>query len=270
MSHHPGKGSVILLAILLVFLLGAVLLLFLPAFRVENIIVEGNVTIDPIGVADASEISKGDHLMARLGGGIIRLFSMRYGGVEDRLTKQFPYIKNIRVEAEIPSTVRISIEERYKIAYLDVPDGFAVIDTEGYILDIRTSSPPQGVPIIYGIPVRTAVLGKPISLSDDRGLNRCLIILGAVLSADSVKAGDNGYDLMSCIVSVRYIGDNTNYLTVKPAGSANQFLVKIGSLTNIREDMAWLRHALSGNKIEYLENGVLDMTGADYTLRENT
>lgn len=262
--------GVVILSFLLAILLVAVLLFILPAFRVEKVIVSGNHVVQTEEILTICEVTKGEHLFSRIGGGALRLIALRYGSVEDKIIENFPYVKAVRVSVEIPSVVRITIEERNKIGYIDVPDGYAVIDTEGYVVELTGSKPQGNVPLIQGVPVITAVLGRPISLSDDRGFNRCLVIFGAALDADAANPDGSDYELMSCIRSVRYVGDNINFLVVQPRDSARTILVKIGSMKEIYEDMVWLRHALAKNLIDYSEYGVLDMSGAENTFRKNT
>ena len=268
-ASRRNRGLAVLL-ILLVILILALLAFILPAFRVREVVVEGNRVVRTEEILSIGNIKEGEHILSRIGGGVIRLFTLRYGSIEDELTDNFPYIRSVRVHAEIPSSVRITIEERKKIGYIDVPDGYAVIDTDGYVVELSGLKPPEEVPLIQGVPIRTAVLGRPISLTDDRGFNRCLVIFGAILDADAANPDGSGYCLMDCIRSVRYVGDNTNFLVVQPALSARTILVKIGSMKEIYEDMVWLRHALANNIIDYSEFGVLDMTGAENTLRKNT
>ncbi len=263
------KGTLIVLIVIMVVLLIAVLILFLPAFQIKEITIEGNRVISSEEILSASRLNTSEHIFSNLGGGIVRFFTLRYGAVEDRLDEMYPYIRSVRVRAEIPSKVRIIIEERKKIGYLDVPDGFAAIDTEGYVVEISGSAPPAGLPVIEGIPVKTAVLNKPVTLFEEHGLERCLVIFGAILEADSAMSDGSDFSLMRCVGSVRYVGKDVNFLVVHPENSTRGMLVKIGSLKEIYEDMIWLRHAFANNLIDFSDTGVLDMTGADYTLREN-
>jgi hypothetical protein len=268
-SAPPKKGTIVVLIVLLVVLLISVLVLFLPTFRIREITVEGNRVISTEDIMAVSRLSAGDHILSHVGGGIVQLFTLRYGSVEDRLDEMYPYIRSVKVRVEFPSKVRITVVERQKIGYLDVPDGYAAIDTEGYVVEISSSTPPAGVPMIEGIPVKTAVLNQPMTLFENRGLDRCLVIFGAILDADAAGSDGSGFSLMSCVGSVRYVGEDINYLVVHPKNSTLSMLVKIGSLKDIYADMTWLRHAFANNLIDFSDTGVLDMTGAEYTMRQN-
>jgi hypothetical protein len=263
------KGTLLVLIFILLVLLISVLVLLLPAFRIRKITVEGNRVILTEDIIAASRLIAGEHILAHVGGGIVPFFMLRYGSLEDELSEIFPYIRSVQVRVQIPSEVRIIIEERQKIGYLDVPDGYAVIDSEGYVVEISSSEPPTGVPMIEGIPVKTAVLNQPMSLFETRGLDRCMVIFGAILDADAAKSDGSDFSLMSCVSSVRYVGKDINYLVVHPKNSTQSMLVKIGSLKEIYGDMIWLRHAFANNLIDFSDTGVLDMSGVEYTMREN-
>ncbi len=51
---------------------------------------------------------------------------------------------------DFPRKIIIDIEERVEVAYLLVPDGCAVIDKSGYLIDILPT-PPLGIPVINGL-----------------------------------------------------------------------------------------------------------------------
>lgn len=252
-----------------VVLVLAVFVCTLPAFRIKEVIVEGNRVVQTQEILMECQLAEGEHILSKIGGGPAQIFTLRYGLLEDKIYEKFPYVRSVTVTAQIPSVVRITVEERMKIGYLDVPDGYAVIDKEGYIVELSGHDPPKGVPLIQGIPIQTAVLGQPVTLSDNCGFDRSLAIFGSILDADAANSDDTDYSLMDCVHSLRYVGENTNYMIISPQGSAKTIVVKIGSIKEISEDMIWLRHALASGMIDYSRSGVLDMSGEEYTMRKN-
>lgn len=263
------SGGIVALVVIVTLLLCVFLVMILPAFRILEINVSGNQIIKTEDILSTISVRRGDNVFLAVSGGLKRVISLRYGSVEDILSENYPYIKTVTVRAVIPSEVNIVIEERKKIGYLDVPDGYAVIDMDGYVIGLFGETAPKGIPVIEGIPVNTAVLGKKLTLSNDEGFNRALLIFGAILSADDANSDGSGYDLMSCIDTVRYVGDNTVYLDVSPMKSSKSIIIKIGNLKNIHDDMIWLRTALAKDMIDYSEPRVLDMSGEEFTLKMN-
>ncbi|MBN1891652.1 MAG: FtsQ-type POTRA domain-containing protein [Clostridiales bacterium] len=268
-NAHKRKGIVLMIAFSVLLLL-SVCIFVLPAFRIKEVIVEGNRIVQTQDILMTCQLSEGDHILSKIDGGVVQVFTLRYGSLENEIYEKFPYVRSVTVTAQIPSVVRITVEERMKIGYLDVPDGYAVIDKEGYVVELSGQDPPKGVPLIQGIPIQTAVLGHPITLSDTRGFDRSLAIFGSVLDADFANSDGTDYSLMDCVHSLRYVGENTNYMVLSPQGSAKTIMVKIGSIKEISEDMIWLRHALATDTIDYSQSGVLDMSGEEYTMRTNT
>lgn len=202
---------------------------------------------------------------------MISLFTFRYGSVEEEIMRKYPYVQSIKIQLNFPSKIKITVKERLKIGYLEVPDGFAVIDQEGYVVEMSGSTVPAGVPLMEGLPVRSAMLGEKLDLSDEQGFSSSLTIFGAILAADTNISDDTGFRLMPCVKSIRYVGKNTTYLMIKLPELNGNLTVKIGTLKEISDDMTWLRYAIATNAFESEEAGisgsVLDMTGDQYIMR---
>jgi len=270
-GFRAGKKSIIILVILLVVLVVSTLVLLLPAFYIKEVKMEGFSVISPDELLASSGIKIGDHLFSNLGGSIVSLFTFRYGNIEEELAIKYPYVQSIKIQAQFPSVIKVTVKERLKIGYLEVPDGFAVIDKEGYVVEMSGNSVPTGVPLMEGLPVRSAMLGEKLDLSDDQGFSSSLTIFGAILAADTNITDDTGFRLMPCIKSIRYVGNNTTYMMLQLPESNRNLSVKIGSLKEISDDMTWLRYAIATNTFNSEEinmsDSVLDMTGDQYIMR---
>ena len=270
-GFRAGKKSIAILIIVLAALVAVILVLLLPAFYIQEIQMEGFSVISQEEVLDSSGIKTGDHLFSNLGGSMISLFTFRYGSVEEEIMRKYPYVQSIKIQLNFPSKIKITVKERLKIGYLEVPDGFAVIDQEGYVVEMSGSTVPAGVPLMEGLPVRSAMLGEKLDLSDEQGFSSSLTIFGAILAADTNISDDTGFRLMPCVKSIRYVGKNTTYLMIKLPELNGNLTVKIGTLKEISDDMTWLRYAIATNAFESEEAGisgsVLDMTGDQYIMR---
>jgi len=166
-----------------------------------------------------------------------------------------------------PSKVLITVSERQKIGYAELPDGYAVIDTEGVVVELSEGGVPAGVPLMEGLPVRSSALGENIDMTEGKGLNTCITILNAILAADENKSKNSDFSLMKCVRSVRSLQGSTTFLTLILPSTQKELLVRIGSLKNITADMSWLRYAAEQNKFDSVGDGVLDMSGEEYTFR---
>lgn len=268
---QAGKKGIVILIIVLTALVAVLLVLLLPAFYVQEIQMEGFSVISQDELLASTGIQIGDHIFSNLGGSVVSLFTLRYGNMEEKISLKYPYVQSIVIQIDFPSKIRILVKERQKIGYLEVPDGFAVIDTEGYVVELHGDSAPADVPLMEGLPVRSAALGEKLDLSADQGFNSSLTIFGAILAADTNITDDTGFRLMPCVKSIRYVGNNIIYLIISLPGSSRNLTVKIGSLKEISDDMTWLRYAIATNTFTgedgNMSGSVLDMTGDQYIMR---
>ena len=253
------KGTLlILLAIAIIEL--ALGILFLPFFRVRNVVVEGNIVLTEERLLSDAGIKYGSHLFSGVGGNPLDIIMMDYGKTEKRMMAEDPYIKDIRITVKFPSTIKITVKERNKVAYIKMPDGYAAIDDEGTVIELATLNKDDlSHAVICGLDVSGAVLGRKIDIKDDSDYNKALVILGAIISAD--QSGAQGeYMLFENVREIRIIpGGNTFLTVILPSGSELQ--VKLKDMDTIIENMSWLRYAVISNAFEGFPDGALDMTG---------
>lgn len=267
LPDKKGGRRIAFFAVLTTVLLAAILTVTLPQFRIEQIEIVGCSEISKEALLKSSGLTAGDHLLSNLGGGIIQLFTLRYGNIEKELSSNYPYISDINIRIVFPSKVLFTVDEREKIGYVELPDGYAVIDTDGYVVELYDGDAQTGVPLMEGLPVRVSALGEMIDMTEGKGLNTCISILSAILAADENKSKDSEFSLMKSVRSVRCIQSGTTFVTLVLPASQKELLVRIGSLKNIAEDMSWLRYAAEQNKFDSVGDGVLDMSGEEYTFR---
>jgi len=258
---------IVLFSVLFAFFLAAILIATLPQFYIKQIDVTGCDEISKEELLSNSGLAVGEHLFRNLGGGIIQLFTLRYGNIEKELRNDYPYISDIKIQIIFPSKVLLTVSERQKIGYAELPDGYAVIDTEGVVVELSEGGVPAGVPLMEGLPVRSSALGENIDMTEGKGLNTCITILNAILAADENKSKNSDFSLMKCVRSVRSLQGSTTFLTLILPSTQKELLVRIGSLKNITADMSWLRYAAEQNKFDSVGDGVLDMSGEEYTFR---
>ena len=253
------KGTLlILLAIAIIEL--ALGILFLPFFRVRNVVVEGNIVLTEERLLSDAGIKYGSHLFSGVGGNPLDIIMMDYGKTEKRMMAEDPYIKDIRITVKFPSTIKITVKERNKVAYIKMPDGYAAIDDEGTVIELATLNKDDlSHAVICGLDVSGAVLGQKIDIKDDSDYNKALVILGAIISAD--QSGAQGeYMLFENVREIRIIpGGNTFLTVILPSGSELQ--VKLKDMDTIIENMSWLRYAVISDAFEGFPDGALDMTG---------
>ena len=178
----------IFLAVLVVIMV--VIVMFHPAFRVRNATVEGNVALTDQEILAAAGLEYDSHLMSGISGNIFDILKLDYGKTEERIMKENPYIEDIRITIKLPSTVEIKVKERSKICYIRTPDGYAALDKDGIVLELSSFDSGKNVrPVICGLEVKYAELGKPVVISNMNDYKKAIIVLGAILAADNASVG---------------------------------------------------------------------------------
>jgi POTRA domain, FtsQ-type len=263
-AAHPYRLPV-LLGVLILILISAILVFALPQFYIREIHISGCSVISEEEILRDIQISEGMHLFRNIGGGIVELFTFRYGNIENGLREKYPYIKDVNIQIHFPSEVNIDIEERQRIGYVELPDGYAVIDLDSYVVELERGAIPEGVPQMKGLPVRSAVLGEKIELASPKEMNTCITVLGAVLAADDNKETGSVFSLMQNIRSIRSVGTDTVFLTVFLPSNGRELTVQLGSLKDVAADMTWLRYAVDQGAFDNAGDGYLDMSGEDNT-----
>ncbi len=255
----------VFLCISVLFLILSVI--FMPMFRVKKVVVTGNIVLSKDLLMEEANIKYDSHLWSGISGNIIDIIKMDYGKVEKRMLEQDPHIKNIRITSSIPSTIKIEVEERNKIAYIKMPDGYAAIDDEGTVIELEVMQD-DGLShaVISGLEVSGAVLSEKIEIKNENDYKKAIIVLGAILTSD-INGEKSEYDMFSNVRELRMIPGGDIFLTIiLPTG--NEFQVKLKNIENINEKMLWLRYAISKGTFDDLPNGTFDMTGDEYIYRE--
>ena len=263
-----NKKSIAAICIAVALVVMVVLVLFLPAFRVRNAHIEGNVVLTDEEILREVGLEYDAHLMSGISGNIIDILRLDYGKTEERIKKENPYIEDIRITIQLPSTVYIQIKERSKVCYIRTPDGYAALDKDGIVLELCSFDSGDTVnPIICGLNVTSAELGKPVRIENMNDYKKAIIVLGAILAADYASVGGD-YSMFENTSEVRILPSGYIFLTIySPSGHLVQ--IKLNSLETISDDMAWLLYAFSGDGFDKITvDGALDMTGDDNIFHE--
>jgi len=263
-----SRRGITIIALAAAIIAIVLLILFLPAFRVRNAHVEGNVVMTDQQVLRELKLEYNAHLMGGVSGNILDIIRLDYGKTEERIKRENPYIEDIRVSVKLPSTVDVQIKERMKVCYIRTPDGYAALDREGIVLELTSFDAKKSVrPVICGLNVTYAELGKPVRISNMNDYKKAIIVLGAILAADNASIGDT-YSMFENTLEVRILPSGYMFLTVySPQNKLIQ--IKFDSLDKISDKTAWLLYAFNSDALDAPKTkGFLDMTGDDPTLRE--
>lgn len=256
----------------IIFSLIAIILVIIFAFhknfRVNEIHVSGNQRISTEAILEASGVEKNDHLLSHVSGSWKEKIKFQDGEARQRIIDSDPYIADAQVYPRYPGEIYIDITERRKVAYVALPDGYAILSDDSVVLDIASGDVPEGIPEIRGLPILSAQIGEKIEMTSTDGYDICVTILGAILGADSTDGTPHeDFDFLSTVISIRYCNNMTTFVDISVPNSTKVLTVKIGSLTTITDDMNWLKYAVVSGYFNDNEGTLFDMTGREYILR---
>lgn len=222
-------------------------IVFHPSMRISTIEVNGNYEFTDQQIMDALDLHVGDHILKPT------------FGRANALRNSTPYIEDIDVHVRFPSRIVIEVTERHKLAYIKVPDGYAVIDAEGIILDFRTTGGEDVHPVLAGLELNSLVVGSRTDITESLKFRKLILVLGAVLDADRGSIRNDGYHFYDSVREIRIVSSGLIFLTVElPDSTVLQ--VKLAGVENIDENMQWLLYAIRADAFEGLPAGSLDMT----------
>ena len=263
-----SNKSLVIIGLGLVAVIMVILVMFLPAFRVRNTHIEGNVVLTEQEILTEVGLEYNAHLMSGVSGNIFDIIRLNYGKTEERIKRENPYIEDIRITIKLPSTVDIRIKERSKVCYVRTPDGYAALDRDGIVLELSSFDSGRTVqPVICGLNITSAELGKHVKISNMNDYKKSIIVLGAILAADNASVGGD-YSMFENTSEVRILPSGYIFLTIySPSGNLIQ--IKLDSLDSISDDMAWLLYLFNSDRLDKVSvDGVLDMTDDDPIFRE--
>lgn len=255
----------VLFIILMVLLITVVMLfLFLPAFRVREVTIDGNIELTDEQVLEEVGLRYNAHLMSGVSGNLIDILSFNYGKTEEKIRNENPYIADITISIRIPSEVRITVKERRKIAYVSTPDGFIALDRNGTVLELCSGKNTQTVsPVIYGISVESAKLGERVKVRDENSYKKAIIVLGAILAADNATIGDK-FDMFEHTKELRVLPSGYMFLTIYTA-SGKPVQCKLNKTDKINDYMTRLLYLFNSNAFDQVTvKGTLDMTSDEF------
>lgn len=255
----------VLFIILMVLLITVVMLfLFLPAFRVREVTIDGNIELTDEQVLEEVGLKYNAHLMSGVSGNLIDILSFNYGKTEEKIRNENPYIADITISIRIPSEVRITVKERRKIAYVSTPDGFIALDRNGTVLELCSGKNTQTVsPVIYGISVESAKLGERVKVRDENSYKKAIIVLGAILAADNATIGDK-FDMFEHTKELRVLPSGYMFLTIYTA-SGKPVQCKLNKTDKINDYMTRLLYLFNSNAFDQVTvKGTLDMTSDEF------
>ena len=118
-------------------------------FKVENVVVSGNLKYDAWTVREASGIEKGESLLM--------LSKAKACG---KITEALPYVKIVRIGITLPNTVNIYVEELDVVyAAQDAKDAWWLLTSDGRVVEKTTEANAKKNTILQGFRLASPAVG---------------------------------------------------------------------------------------------------------------
>ena len=183
----------ILVFVLVVAVFGVSAFMKVAFIQVEN---EGGVYTEE-QIVSAAEIKIGESLM-RIG----------KKSVSDRLCRSLPYIGAAEVKISIPDTVVISVTYTEASLCVRIPNGYALLDRSGKVLQTNVSVPPDRTAELIGVSLTGAVPGEYAEF-EDPDMFKHVTGLASALKENEIEGVTslNFTDLANIVVELNYNTD---------------------------------------------------------------
>lgn len=127
---------------------------FSPIFSVKKIEVLGSTRFDKGYIVKKSELDLNKN---------IYLLSKK--NMKEKLLEN-PYIKNVEISVEFPSTLKVAINERVEVAALQYQGKYVLIDEEGVALRVEEDIKKADKPLFSGVKLTRVQLGQPTGIKE--------------------------------------------------------------------------------------------------------
>lgn len=202
--RNKRQGLKKLLGILFLFFLfaTAIILFFLSDFfAVKQIRVTG---ADRFGESDFTPFfqeyvgENGFRLLMRHGSvkTLDKTLAGRLADTEQQMLFAFPYLKDVQVRYDFPSTLSVTVAERNAVLFLNDYDDYICIDSTGCVIDIMSEAEFSsfreqdrlGTSFVRGVEIGEYSLGRAVSTGENKKLDN-VIKLCAAINENRVLAG---------------------------------------------------------------------------------
>lgn len=179
-------------------------------FRIDTITiqVQGDRLYNDQDVIASAGIELGDNL-----------FFVSEKKLNETLTDNMPYIKEVTIEREMPDTLIINVVYATSAAAIPYGNGYIIVDPEGKVLDNNSPIVPEGVPVVSGLSAVDPIEGQSIVLNDAENTEDFLAITKAI--------DDSGFENLTEISFIK-----KGYFQLK---YEDRITLKLGNMTNIAE-----------------------------------
>lgn len=223
------KLSMKFIMILMVACLGGAGIIFSPIFSVRNI------EITPLEQYSDDEVCE---MISLKTGSNVFLYDKKRA---TEILNQNNYIESAEILVELPSTIKININERKVRGYVPYAGSYLYIDEYGRVLDVQDETK-KALPVVYGLKFDQFQLGELLDAKNKESFNVVVLISQMVTK----------YELLDVIMEID-VNDIQNI-----TANINQIEIRFGTVDNCEQKMAYLSQILA--TIPEKDRGILDLS----------
>lgn len=243
---------------------GLSLLAFLPAFHLTKIAESELYFNDPEAILKASGLQKNQHFLQGFGGSLHGILTARYEAAEQKVWQQFPQLKSVKLSFAFPGELRMDIEERIPVAFMDVNDLFVTLDRFGVVCGSYPEVP-EGLPAIKGINAVQMQVGEKIKTNADEALDACVAVMSAIVEADFESQGSE--PLLTRLSEIRSSGYQRILLRLKANSAGEVLQLSCNDNSDLTKDFLWVKRILDSKVLDNKLPGTLDVYGTKLVFR---
>jgi len=220
---NTKKSKILKWTIFVALFITAILIVLLSdLFNIKEIIVINNSKISSQEIINLSTLKVEENMFKTTNKKIIE-------GI-----KTNPYIENIKISKKLSGSVVLDIKERIATYIIELDNGYAYINNQGYILEI--SAIKLEVPNIKGISTEkeNIVAGNRLNVEDLKKLDTVIQIMKTAEDKQLSKL-ITGFD----------ITDNSNYILTL---ETEKKTVYFGDNSKVNEKILWIEYGIQENK----------------------
>lgn len=140
-------------------------------FKVDEILVSGNVRYSQDEIIAVSEVQQGDNLI------LLNKYQ-----IAKKLYTKLPYITDVRINRNLPSQLLIEVIETRTTLTLESGGAWWLLSEDGKVLDATDETGAEGYLLLRGITAEGIAVGEPLKLAEGNFSGERLFELIAALS----------------------------------------------------------------------------------------
>ncbi len=249
--------------ILTIILVIVTIFALMPQFRIQQVEFKDFLFISPEEVYMASGITQNQFFLKGIGGSLNEYLAGRYTGAEQRVKNTFPEVDTIKIYFDFPSKVVFEMKEKIEIGWIKIQDGFCTVDSNGKVISILQEQP-EALPIISGLTVLNATIGKKIEVSQADYLENAMYVMSSLIEAD---VDVEGKKLLTMVKRIEPTINNDIYLILE--NGEKNFTIICDKSHDLTDDFLWLKKAMNSDVLASEKSGIIDVRGKNRIFRKN-